>query len=75
MKKARLILLMIIPVILLASFNKKNHDDSFIAIPPTEQREGDAARGYQYLITGDFLKAAYLTTFSSMQMAPGAPII
>lgn len=26
-------------------------------IPPSPQREGDAAKGYQYLITGDYLKS------------------
>ncbi len=57
MKKTSLILLMVIPVLLLASFSKKNHEDSPVSIPPAEQRQGDPAKGYQYLVTGDFLKS------------------
>jgi len=42
----------------LAAFDKVEKDaDKPTFIPPSEQRTGDPAKGYQYLITGDFIKS------------------
>ena len=57
MKKKGLIILSILSVTLLAAFNKDAVNDNPVFIPPSEQRSGDAARGYEYLTTGDFLKS------------------
>ena len=40
-----------------AFVNFFNNGDKPTAIPPSKQRSGDAAKGYNYLITGDFLKS------------------
>ena len=41
----------------LFAFNFHYTKDDPVPIPPTKQRSGDAAKGYQYLITGDYLKS------------------
>ena len=33
------------------------YGDKSVAIPPSKQRDGDAAKGYTYLTTGDYLKS------------------
>ncbi len=60
MKKAAILLSSIIIVWALVAFSKKEKDTAKPAfIPPSEQRPGDASKGYQYLITGDFLKSGF----------------
>ena len=58
MKKIIFLFFILIPAIFLAAFTiKGNNSDEPVYIPPSEQRTGDTAKGYQYLITGDFLKS------------------
>lgn len=60
MKKAVFLFSIVVAVVLLAAFGKKDNDAAKPAyIPPSEQRTGDAAKGYQYLTTGDFLKNGF----------------
>lgn len=35
----------------------ESDDVAFATIPPSQQRSGDSAKGYEYLVTGDFLKS------------------
>jgi mono/diheme cytochrome c family protein len=47
----------------LFAYNLRNTKDDFVSIPPSKQRSGDAAKGYQYLITGDYLKSGIPYSF------------
>ena len=57
MKKALIILVIVsLPVVFVLGSRK--HDDAEpIAVTPSAQRPGDAAKGYEYLTTGDFIKS------------------
>ncbi|MDN3658048.1 c-type cytochrome [Ferruginibacter paludis] len=56
MKKLSILLAMVITGFAFASLtNRLNENPEFIA--PSKQRTGDVAKGYQYLITGDYLKS------------------
>jgi hypothetical protein len=58
MKKAAFLITFAILITALVAFNKKEKEaDKAVFIPPSEQRPGDPALGYRYLITGDFLKS------------------
>jgi len=58
MKKGIAFLLAITATTLLAAFSRKEKEpETAVTILPSQQRTGDAAKGYQYLITGDFLKS------------------
>ncbi|MGZ8544883.1 MAG: c-type cytochrome [Flavisolibacter sp.] len=39
------------------SLNAPDHGDQPVAIPPSPQRIGDATKGYDYLVTGDYVKS------------------
>lgn len=54
MKKT--IIVLIVPIICFA-FSKIAGDEKPEYIPPSPQRSGDAAKGYEYLTTGDYLKS------------------
>jgi len=57
MKKLLAILVFALPAV---AFNSAFHffgDDKAVPIPPSKQREGDSKIGYEYLITGDYLKS------------------
>jgi len=41
----------------LFAFTIEQKNEEPVPIPPSKQRGGDAAKGYQYLITGDYLKS------------------
>lgn len=56
MKKLLAAILTAAPLILAFSYITSN-DTSPVPIPANEQRTGDAAKGYEYLTTGDFLKS------------------
>lgn len=45
-----------LPVFTAFSFIEGNHPDA-VSLPVNEQRAGDVQKGYDYLITGDFLKS------------------
>jgi hypothetical protein len=56
MKKLSILLAMMMAGFALASLtNRHNENPEFIA--PSKQRTGNATKGYQYLITGDYLKS------------------
>lgn len=57
MKKVIVLCIAGLSAIFLASFGKKQQGDEPQYIPASDQRTGDSAAGYQYLITGDFLKS------------------
>lgn len=55
MKKALILLaLFIVPVLFVVSASDNNDN---VYIPATAQRPGDAAKGYEYLVTGDVLRS------------------
>ncbi|MBS1771579.1 MAG: c-type cytochrome [Bacteroidetes bacterium] len=64
MKKILASLLCTIPF-LLTAFSNPGADD-LIAIQPSPQRSGDAAKGYEYLITGDILKSGVPYSYFTM---------
>jgi len=41
----------------LFAYTIEHKENDPVPIPPSKQRTGDAAKGYQYLITGDYLKS------------------
>ncbi len=41
-------------------------DDGPVFIPPSEQRTGDTAAGYQYLVTGDYLRSGIPLSYFKM---------
>ena len=47
----------LMPGCFLFAFNLHLVKDDPVPIPPSKQRTGDVAKGYQYLITGDYLKS------------------
>jgi mono/diheme cytochrome c family protein len=51
-----LVLSLLTSVIFLSAFFTKLTEDKPVAIPPSKQRIGDAQKGYDYLITGDYVK-------------------
>jgi hypothetical protein len=55
MKKATLILLLVF-IVCLSAFIQSGGDEP-VPIPPSKQRLGDAKKGYEYLVTGDYLKS------------------
>jgi hypothetical protein len=57
MKKLLFVLSAAVIVFLVAAFDRKEDAARPAFIPPAEQRTGDAAKGYEYLTTGDFLKS------------------
>lgn len=60
MKKNAFLFAAVIIAVFLASFGKEEKDISSLTfIPASVQRSGDAAKGYEYLIYGDFLKSGF----------------
>lgn len=60
MKKIVLLFATCIAIAFFTAFDKKEiESDKPAFIPASEQRTGDAAKGYQYLTTGDFLKSGF----------------
>jgi len=57
MRKLSYCLSLMLVITFLASFTKE--DGKALFIPPSPQRTGDTAKGYQYLISGDFLKSGF----------------
>ena len=57
MKKKGFIILAVLCMFALAAFKKEEANDEPVYIPPSEQRTGEPAKGYEYLTTGDFLKS------------------
>ena len=55
--KKRGYILLVITSFAFAAFTKASNGDMPVAIPAGEQKMGDAAKGYEYLTTGDFLKS------------------
>ena len=43
-------------VVLLSGYTTALNPDKPVPIPPSKQRSGDAARGFEYLTTGDYVK-------------------
>jgi len=58
MKKSVLLSLSVLFMIFLLAFNKET-PDVYTYIQPGTQRSGDSAKGYEYLITGDFLSSGF----------------
>lgn len=69
MKKFTVLSSLILSVILLISFTKQFSFEKPVAIPASVQRTGDAAEGYKYLITGDYLKSGI--PYGVFRMATG----
>ncbi len=57
MKKFSILISLLLLITLILAFSKDDEPAKPIYIPPSEQRPGDAAKGYDYLTTGDFLKS------------------
>jgi hypothetical protein len=57
MKKLCLLLISSAVIIVFLGFIQASDEDQPVYIPPSEQRTGDATKGYQYLITGDYIKS------------------
>ena len=57
MKKIRLLLVLTIATGIFISFTNADNNEKPVYIPPSEQRNGDAAKGYDYLINGDYIKS------------------
>lgn len=55
MKKTLTLLLIIVSCFIYVSF--AGDEEKPVPIPKSMQRTGDAAKGYQYLVTGDYLKS------------------
>ncbi|MGI8582414.1 MAG: hypothetical protein ACR2KX_09460 [Chitinophagaceae bacterium] len=56
MKRLLVISILIVSCFLFAYTIEQKNDEP-VPIPQSKQRSGDAAKGYQYLITGDYLKS------------------
>ncbi|HEY6977944.1 MAG TPA: hypothetical protein VH396_16710 [Chitinophagaceae bacterium] len=52
-----LIILSSLIVVCVSAIRKSNIGNDLVYIPPSEQRSGDTAKGYEYLITGDYVKS------------------
>lgn len=66
MKKLLLILGFVLSGLAFTSIiNSKSGDDP-VPIPPSKQRTGDPATGFQYLTTGDYLKSGIPLSYFSM---------
>ena len=60
MKKTTVLSSAFLLVLFLAAFvGKDKEEESPYFIPPSLQQTGDAAKGYEYLTTGDFLKSGF----------------
>lgn len=57
MKRVFAVLFIFLIVLFSAAFVKAFDGEKPVAIPPSPQRTGDAAKGYQYLITGDYVRS------------------
>ena len=57
MKKFFLIIFISISCIITANSFFKTSSEDPVAVPPSKQRTGDADKGYEYLITGDYIKS------------------
>lgn len=57
MKKLAVIFLVLAGWLTSYSLNTPYNGDQPVAIPPSPQRIGDAAKGYDYLVTGDYVKS------------------
>ena len=65
MRKTAILLSLIFIIAFSAAFI--NRDEELIPIPASAQRPGDAGKGYQYLISGDFLKSGVPYGFFTMK--------
>jgi len=68
MLKVKIIALLILIIFIASCFTKKAalykaDGDKAVFIPPTPQVVGDADSGYQYLVTGDYLKSGFPYNF------------
>jgi hypothetical protein len=59
MKKTAFLLAAILTVASLVAFNRYDEGGKPTFIPPSEQKTGDAAKGYEYLTTGNFIKSGF----------------
>ncbi len=57
MKKISFLLILITIITLSISFTNNTDKEKPYYIPASEQRQGDAAKGYDYLINGDYIKS------------------
>jgi hypothetical protein len=57
MKKLYLLLILCTTVTVFVSFTRSAGEDDPVFIPRGEQRTGDAVKGYEYLVTGDYIKS------------------
>jgi len=52
-----LFVLSFLVIVCVSAIQKSNEGNDLVYIPPSEQRNGDAAKGYDYLVTGDYVKS------------------
>lgn len=57
MKKLSLLFILSTGVVLCIGFTRAFEEEKPVYIPVSEQRSGDAEKGYQYLIYGDYIKS------------------
>src|SRR2546422_6329360 len=55
--KRLIVITILIATCFLFAYDLHYTKDDPVPIPPSKQRSGDAAKGYQYLVTGDYLKS------------------
>ncbi|HEY2348881.1 MAG TPA: hypothetical protein VGH64_07685 [Puia sp.] len=58
----------VVAALLCFSFNSVifTHGHEPVAVPPSKQRTGDAKKGYEYLITGDYLRSGIPLSYFKM---------
>ncbi len=57
MKKAVLLVFLVTATIISISFTRSFEGEEPVFIPASEQRSGDSAKGYEYLVYGDYIKS------------------
>lgn len=57
MKKASIFLCLFLSIFCLSAFIDRLESDKPVFIPPSKQRTGDAQKGWDYLVNGDYVKS------------------
>ena len=52
-----LIIVSSLVIVCVSAIKKNNIGNDLVYMPPSEQRSGDTAKGYEYLVTGDYVKS------------------
>src|SRR3954453_14239380 len=55
--KKTLVLCLLLVFIFFSAFIISSKEDKPVPIPPSKQRTGNPSKGYEYLVTGDYIKS------------------